>query len=97
MRAAFAIAFLAGGCGYLIALIGCLGSGADTTLGEACSAIGPLLRVPFLYVLPYIESRYLGLDSMVWVVVGNAIVWGAALAILVVNMRGRTKKPPVRA
>jgi hypothetical protein len=87
------IAFIVGGVAYLVLLVGCLGSSASSTLGHACSAVGPILRVPFLYALPYAESRYLGVDAMHLAVVGNAIVWGVALAILVVIMRNRMKKP----
>ena len=95
MRAA--IAFIVGGVVYLVLLVGCLGSSAGTAPGDACSTVGPILRVPFLYVLPYAESRYLGVDAMYLAVVGNAIVWGAALAILLVCMRSRTKKSPTPA
>jgi hypothetical protein len=91
-----ATAFIVGAVAYLVLLLGCLGSGANSALGDACSAIGPILRAPFLYVLPYAQSRYLGVDAMHWTVVGNAIVWGAALAILIESVR-RTKKERVSA
>ena len=89
-----AVAFILGGVAYLVVLVGCLGSSPNSTLGDACSAIGPILRVPFLYVLPYADSRYLGVDAMLWATIGNAFVWGAALAIVTATMRRRTKTEP---
>jgi hypothetical protein len=93
MRKPFAIAFLVGGCAYLVLLIGCLGSSAGTALSEACSAIGPILRIPFLYVIPYAHSRYFGVDAAVLAVAGNTIVWGIALGILVLGIRKAQRAP----
>lgn len=89
-----AVAFILAGLVYLAVLIGCLGSSTGSGLGAACSVIGPVLRVPFFYILPYAESRYLGVDAMVLTIVGNAVVWGAIAAILAVNIGTRKRERP---
>lgn len=83
MRVAASISFIAGALGYLVLMVGCLGSGVGSGVSDACSTIGGALRVPFLYLLPHAQSRYLGIDSAVLAVLGNAIFWGMALTLLV--------------
>ena len=88
------MAFVLTGLIYLAVLIGCLGSSTGSRLGAACSIIGPVLRVPFLYLLPYADSRYLGVDAMVLALIGNAVVWGAFAAILAVSIGTRRREQP---
>lgn len=93
MRRLIVISFIAGAIGYLGLFVGCIGSETGSGLSQACSPIGPLLRTPLLYWLPYAESRYLGIDSMFIAIVGNAVFWGivvAGIAFMVARVRNRS-------
>lgn len=68
---------------YVVVLGTCLGSEPGSTLGTICSAVGPLVKAPFLYLAPSLNSRYLGIDSALILVVLNSAVWGVAAACLV--------------
>lgn len=93
MRRLIIGAFIAGAVTYLAFFVGCIGSEAGSGLSQACSPIGPLLRIPLLYWLPYADSRYFGVDSMFIAIAGNAVFWGgvaAAIAFLVARTRKRS-------
>jgi hypothetical protein len=90
--------FVGGAACYLTFLVGCLGSEAGTPVSHACTSIGPLLRMPLLYWLPHAESRYLGVDSMILAIAGNAVFWGiviAAIAALIARLREKYKQNAV--
>jgi hypothetical protein len=84
------ISFLAGAIGYLSLFIGCVGSESGSPLSGGCSTIGPLLRTPLFYWLPYANSRYWGIDSMFLALAGNMLFWGivvSACCFAVVRLR----------
>lgn len=74
------LAFVSTATLYVGLFVGCVGTEPGTTASATCGVAGPLLKSPFLHVLPYASSRYLGVDALILFAVLNVMFWGTAAA-----------------
>jgi branched-subunit amino acid ABC-type transport system permease component len=75
---------------YLLAFLVCLG-------GRHCDGVLPILKLPFLYLLPTLGSQVLGHDSLNVLVLANTAFWGVLGACIVLMMLRRRPSKRLRA
>lgn len=63
------------GVAYFVSLLGCLGASDGSPFLGACSLAMHGLKLPFLYLMPFVGFSILGWDSLNWLVVFNIIFW----------------------
>lgn len=84
-------AVLIGGVIYLLSLGFCMGTEPGTGSGQSCALISPVLKFPFLFALPYAETKYFGVYSAAILVALNALFWGALLSLGLIVARALLK------
>jgi hypothetical protein len=59
---------------HFATLFACLGSVPNTSLGSTCGTLTPVLRFPFLLLIPLV-GRGFGIDWAPFLTPANAIAW----------------------
>jgi hypothetical protein len=71
---------------YFLALLYCFGKEENSAVTTLDQWILLLIKLPFLFVMPFLDYQIFGIDSLNFLVVSNSIFWGVMGMILFVKI-----------